>query len=214
MDKCSSIPLHSLVAFWVACLAPLLVTGCASHPPADKNTAASVSSTLPNIAGQSKAAEPKALALATNTHVPGAKPQKRPSTPIPSNLERVAWCAIGQHGKLYCWGGNTPATGFDCSGLTQYSFRQGAGVNLPRTAAAQYAAATKIPYNQARKGDLVFFRTRGDRISHVGIYLGDNRFVHAPRTGKSITTSTLEGYWQRKLAGFGRIPGACRPRYS
>jgi cell wall-associated NlpC family hydrolase len=131
-----------------------------------------------------------------------------------SKLTNVAMCAIGQRGKLYCWGGTSPRTGFDCSGLTQYSFRQGAGVSIPRTAAAQYASAVKIPQDQARKGDLVFFRTRGSQISHVGIYLGDNKFIHAPRTGKSIATSTLSGYWQHRLAGFGRIPGACRPMYS
>ena len=67
---------------------------------------------------------------------------------------------------------------------------------------------------EARKGDLVFFRTRGKRVSHVGIYLGDNKFIHAPRTGKSITTSKLQGYWKQRLVGFGRVQGACRPVYS
>lgn len=135
-------------------------------------------------------------------------------TPPQTTLEKVAWCARKQQGKLYCWGGSSPTTGFDCSGLTQYSFRQGAGVHLPRTAAAQYASAVKIPQAQAQRGDLVFFRTRGQQVSHVGIYLGDERFIHAPRTGKAITIAKLSGYWQQRLAGFGRIPGACRPLYS
>lgn len=140
-----------------------------------------------------------------------AKARKAPSA---STLEKVTWCARKQQGKMYCWGGSSPTTGFDCSGLTQYSFKQGAGVSLPRTAAAQYQAAEKVNQQEARKGDLVFFRTRGKRVSHVGIYLGDNKFIHAPRTGKSITTSKLQGYWKQRLVGFGRVQGACRPVYS
>ncbi|MDD5391435.1 MAG: C40 family peptidase [Thiothrix sp.] len=147
-----------------------------------------------------------------------AKPHKtllvRSGKASNNTLEKVTWCARKQQGKLYCWGGSSPTTGFDCSGLTQYAFQQGAGVSLPRTAAAQYSAATKVSETEARKGDLVFFKTRGKRVSHVGIYLGDNRFIHAPRTGKSITTSKLSGYWKRRLVGFGRIQGACRPMYS
>lgn len=133
-----------------------------------------------------------------------------------SSMERVTWSARKQTGKLYCWGGSNPKTGFDCSGLTQYAFRQGAGVSIPRTAAEQFKASTKLAQTEARKGDLVFFRTRGKRVSHVGIYLGENKFIHAPRTGKAITTSKLEGYWKKRLVGFGRIqtPGTCRPVYS
>lgn len=129
-------------------------------------------------------------------------------------LDRAAWIAQKQQGKMYRFGGESPKTGFDCSGLTQFAFGQGAGVALPRTAAEQYSASVKIPKTQAGKGDLVFFNTRGKRIGHVGIYLGDDKFVHAPRAGKAITTDTLTGYWAQKLVGFGRIPGACKPAYS
>jgi cell wall-associated NlpC family hydrolase len=129
-------------------------------------------------------------------------------------LDRVVWSAEKQQGKMYRFGGESPKTGFDCSGLTQFAFGQGAGVSLPRTAADQYSASVKIPQQEASKGDLVFFRTGGKRISHVGIYLGDDKFVHAPRSGKAITTDKLEGYWAEKLVGFGRIPGACKPAYS
>jgi cell wall-associated NlpC family hydrolase len=131
-----------------------------------------------------------------------------------SLLDKVVWNAQKQQGKMYRWGGTSPVTGFDCSGLTQYAFRNGAQVAIPRTAAQQYEAAIKVSREQSQKGDLVFFNTSGKRVSHVGIYLGNNRFVHAPRTGKAITTSELAGYWGRKLIGFGRIPGACRPSYS
>lgn len=138
---------------------------------------------------------------------------QRPASakPAATALDKVVLCALKQCGKGYCWGGNSPMKGFDCSGLTQYSFGQGASVSIPRTAAAQYNVAVKVPHEQAGRGDLVFFRTRGKKVSHVGIYLGENRFVHAPRTGKAITTTKLEGYWKRRLVGFGRIPGASQP---
>ncbi|QQZ29163.1 C40 family peptidase [Thiothrix subterranea] len=129
-------------------------------------------------------------------------------------LDRVVWNAEKQKGKMYRYGGESPKTGFDCSGLTQFAFEQGAGVSLPRTAADQYASSVKIAKHEASKGDLVFFKTSGKRISHVGIYLGDDKFVHAPRTGKAITTDKLQGYWANKLVGFGRVPGACKPAYS
>ena len=115
---------------------------------------------------------------------------------------------------MYRWGGTSPVTGFDCSGLTQYAFNKGAGVAIPRTAAEQYKAAMKIPASRAQKGDLVFFNTHGKYVSHVGVYLGNNRFLHAPRTGRAITTSSLQGYWQERLVGFGRFPAACRPALS
>ncbi|MCB1639463.1 MAG: C40 family peptidase, partial [Thiothrix sp.] len=62
----------------------------------------------------------------------------------------------------------------------------------------------------ATRGDLVFFRTRGNSVSHVGIYLGDGKFVHAPRAGRKITTDNITGYWKERLVSFGRIPGACK----
>jgi cell wall-associated NlpC family hydrolase len=128
-----------------------------------------------------------------------------------TSLDRVVWNAQKQQGKMYRYGGESPTTGFDCSGLTQFAFGRGAGVALPRTAADQYRAATKVSPAQAQKGDLVFFNTRGRHVSHVGIYLGDGRFVHAPRTGRAITTEALDGYWAKRLIGFGRIPGVCVP---
>lgn len=125
-------------------------------------------------------------------------------------VERVIHNAKQQIGSKYVWGGASPETGFDCSGLVQHSIKQGANVKVPRTAAEQYRAAVKVPGQQASRGDLVFFKTRGSSVSHVGIYLGDNKFVHAPRTGQKIQTSQIAGYWKQRLVGFGRIPGACK----
>ncbi len=125
-------------------------------------------------------------------------------------VESVIRNAKSQIGTPYVWGGASPQTGFDCSGLVQHSVQQGASIRVPRTAAEQYRASVKVGSNQATRGDLVFFNTRGNSVSHVGIYLGNNKFLHAPRTGKTVTTSDISGYWKERLIGFGRIPGACR----
>ncbi len=127
-----------------------------------------------------------------------------------ARVERVIHNAKKQIGTKYVWGGASPKTGFDCSGLVQHSMNKGAGVKIPRTAAEQYKAAVKVSKQKASRGDLVFFKTRGNSVSHVGIYLGENKFVHAPRTGRKITTSKLSGYWKQRFVGFGRIPGACK----
>ncbi len=176
----------------IGCL--LITQGCSNSPSSDTKTATKLSSATP-----------------TAPVLPNTRNDTKRNVTL---LEKVVWNAQKQQGIQYRWGGTNPNTGFDCSGLTQYAFQKGAGVSIPRTAAAQYAAATKISPTQARKGDLVFFNTHGRGVSHVGVYLGQNKFLHAPRTGKAITTSALDGYWQRTLVGFGRIPGACRPAFS
>ena len=111
--------------------------------------------------------------------------------------------ATGLIGTPYQWGGATPA-GFDCSGLVYYTFHK-AGLSVPRTSQAQYRAATPVPIDRAQPGDLVFFGQRG-RISHVGIYLGDQQFVHAPDAGRYVTIGSLaEGYYRARFAGAGRF---------
>jgi cell wall-associated NlpC family hydrolase len=111
--------------------------------------------------------------------------------------------ATGMIGVPYRWGGATPA-GFDCSGLVYYTFHK-AGVSVPRTSQEQYHAARPVPLAKALPGDLVFFGRRG-RISHVGIYLGDERFVHAPETGRNVSVAHLdEVAYRKRFAGAGRI---------
>jgi len=108
-------------------------------------------------------------------------------------------------GTPYRYGGSDPREGFDCSGLVQYTHRQ-AGIAVPRTARAQYNASRPVSRRQLRPGDLVFFRIDGRRISHVGIYLGDGRFIHAPSSGQKVTTARLDDpYWRRHYSGAGRF---------
>ncbi|MBM7700667.1 C40 family peptidase [Kurthia huakuii] len=104
-------------------------------------------------------------------------------------------------GVPYVWGGSTPS-GFDCSGFTSYVYKHAAGKTIPRTSAAQYVASKKISKSQLKKGDLVFFNTSGRGVSHVSIYAGNNKLIHA--AGKSVKYSNLyDGYWDKRIVGYG-----------
>lgn len=105
-------------------------------------------------------------------------------------------------GVPYRWGGSTPGGGFDCSGLTQAVYQLN-GLNLPRSSKKQYQAGVPIKRSQLSRGDLVFFATSGGRtVSHVGIYTGHNRFIHAPGRGKRIHTDSLSNrYFKTRYVG-------------
>lgn len=112
--------------------------------------------------------------------------------------------AHGFIGAPYRYGGEDPS-GFDCSGLVQYT-HQNFGINIPRTANDQFKSAYKISRAELKPGDVIFFRFNRRNISHVGIYAGHGKFIHAPSTGKRVTISSLsEPYWQRRVAKTGRF---------
>lgn len=118
----------------------------------------------------------------------------------PAASSRAAANALKMVGKPYRYGGASPSRGFDCSGLVQFSFRQ-AGVRLPRTTRDLRLASAPVRKSRLRRGDLVFFYERGRKSSHVGIYLGNGRFVHAPSSGKHVRTDRLDSpYWRRHLS--------------
>ena len=95
-------------------------------------------------------------------------------------------------GTPYKWGGSTTSTGFDCSGMIQFVYKNALNVNLPRTARDMAAASRKIPDGKLNAGDLVFFNTGGaHKYSHVGLYIGNGEFIHAPSSGKTIKTEKL-----------------------
>jgi cell wall-associated NlpC family hydrolase len=103
--------------------------------------------------------------------------------------------------------------GFDCSGYVKYVYKN-FGYSLPRSSLDQYKQSRHVKAREAQPGDLVFFVTRGKKISHVGIYLGNNQFIHSPSKGKSVSISNLdEDYYRKHLAGFGtyiETPGLSR----
>ena len=109
--------------------------------------------------------------------------------------ERAALVAAGQVGTPYRYGGSSPS-GFDCSGLVHYSYAA-AGINVPRTTAGQWAQLRAVADRDLRTGDLLFFNIEG-KMSHVGVYLGDGRFVHAPSTGRTVSIESLGSDFYRK----------------
>ena len=109
----------------------------------------------------------------------------------------------------YVRGGRDPSTGFDCSGFVRYVFAHAVGLELPTNSASQFLAGLKVNRADMKPGDLVFFHTHGkSRISHVGIYISDGRFIHSPASGKSVEISSLnEAYWAKRFAGAKRPEG-------
>jgi cell wall-associated NlpC family hydrolase len=124
------------------------------------------------------------------------------------SAQDLASTALDLIGIRYKWGGNTPETGLDCSGLVRYVFQQVTGVTLPRTAKDMSRLGTEVALSDLQPGDLVFFNTRRFAFSHVGIYLGHDQFVHAPRRGREVEIATLgSGFWQHRFDGARRMAG-------
>ena len=145
------------------------------------------------------------LAPATGSMV---LPLPKPSGPSNADFfslgSEVVVRAIALLGTPYEFGGNGPET-FDCSGLVRYVYRE-LGITVPRTALQQYHAAMAVDLDHLEPGDLLFFRTQGRGVSHVAIYAGSGRFVHAPQTGRTIELRTLDdSYFRPRLVGAGRL---------
>ena len=117
--------------------------------------------------------------------------------------QRAAAVALDQVGVRYRYGGAGP-DGFDCSGLVQYAYRR-AGLAVPRTTGQLWAAAEQVPRSDLQAGDLLFFSIEG-KMSHVGLYLGQDRFVHAPQSGRSVSVASLRApFYRSALLRAGRI---------
>lgn len=113
----------------------------------------------------------------------------------------VAEWARRSLGTAYRFGGRSPQTGFDCSGLAWWAHRQ-AGLDIPASAETQFAAGRRVARGDLRPGDLVFFTTERRGPSHVGVALGGDRFIHAPKKGRAVSVDTLsERYWKGRFLG-------------
>ncbi len=130
-------------------------------------------------------------------------------TELPGNRgQSVLKRAMALLGTPYRWGGNSPDGGFDCSGLVGYVFRTALGIELPRVSRDMAHNGEEVSRGALTAGDLVFFSRRGNRVDHVGIYMGNGQFVHAPRTGKDVMVSELDsGYWSGKFTQGRRVVG-------
>lgn len=159
----------------------LLVTACAGSP---QRKQASFKSSHPSLADL---------------------PARAPSAASAGEANDILFRAIGLVGTPYHWGGNTPAGGFDCSGLVDYIYRTAAGIQLPRTSydMASMDKRKVRRMTQLASGDLVFFAIGGG-ISHVGVYVGKGRFVHAPNSGGTVRLDDIDGpFWGNHFA-YGR----------
>ncbi|MFZ2974370.1 C40 family peptidase [Ferribacterium limneticum] len=109
-------------------------------------------------------------------------------------------------GVRYRWGGNDEESGLDCSGFVRLVFKDSTGTSLPRTAREMSEVGQQVDANQLKPGDLVFFNTMRRTFSHVGIYLGDNHFLHAPRKGAEVRVENMDNsYWMTRYNGARRI---------
>lgn len=122
-------------------------------------------------------------------------------------VDEIPMYAISLVGSPYRLGGTSPETGVDCSGFVGHVFRQAAGVELPRDSRSISEAAHPLAQDELRPGDLVFFNTLNRAFSHVGIYLGDDRFVHASssRTGSVVVSNLSDRYWRERFDGARRV---------
>lgn len=168
----------------VACALLALPTGCATQP------------TKVDVVNES---EPLPL------------PSESIGSPQPLDLraDDLLLRAMGLIGTRYRYGGTNPRTGFDCSGFTSWVFLEATGIGLPRTAHDQFSAAgNPVPRETLRAGDLVFFKQSGRRIDHVGIYVGEGRFIHSPSRGGRVRIDALAlPHWQRSFQGARRVLG-------
>ena len=205
----ASLP-HGHSARRVLRLSLALLLAALSAPVLAANPPPAVSNIPPTSAPSDPLAAMAPVELATPDAAPIAEQLQalQAASAAPSTSTRVKTVlqrAFALLGTPYRWGGSSPDGGFDCSGLVGYVFRS-IGVDLPRVSRAMANEGVAITDRTAlAEGDLVFFGRRG-RVDHVGIYVGDGKFLHAPRTGRDVTVSSLtSGYWAQKYMEARRV---------
>lgn len=170
----------------------ILLIGCSmAHAAPDEATYSSMDSLL----------QQKGLITRLGEHLHDARDS------MSETASHLVISAMGFLGVPYRYGGNDAETGLDCSGLVRAVYEQSVGKILPRRAADQAAATETIDRSELKPGDLVFFNTMRRAFSHVGIYLGDGKFIHAPRTGSKVRVEDMRAaYWRARFNGARRVP--------
>lgn len=175
------------------------LAGCSSIAPAP----------VSDLAPQAAVAEaaPRAPELRPEPRPEPAPPNAMPVEPAQAALSPEAlFVALSALGTDYRRGGKAIATGFDCSGLVAHVYGQAYGLKLPHNARAQSERGKPVPVDSLVIGDLVFYNTLGQPFSHVGIYVGDGRFLHAPKPGAVVRTESMRSaYWTKRFNGARRL---------
>ncbi|MDP2695268.1 MAG: C40 family peptidase [Gallionella sp.] len=138
-----------------------------------------------------------------------ATPARPPEPATAGRMNDVALYALSLFDTPYRYGGSSSDNGFDCSGFVQHVYLNTLGIKLPRTSTEMSRAGAPLDAGQLRPGDLVFFNTRQRPFSHVGIYVGEERFVHSLSSGKAVMMASMrEKYWRNRYDGARRITSA------
>lgn len=134
----------------------------------------------------------------------GTRPIIQDDIKTQSVRQSIVTHAMNMQGKPYRYGGADPG-GFDCSGLVQYSYQK-AGIKIPRTTYQQFRSSSPLYDYQLKLGDLVFFRINNSIVSHVGIFIGQGRFIHAPGSGRNVKLEAMhDPYWEKHFVGAGTM---------
>ncbi len=188
------------------CAGVVALAGCATQPRQTADAPAATEHPLRDSFLLTTRSDPLGAWLDTRQSLAIDYPQpdtQAGTNPAPKSLVSTAMKFLG---VKYRYGGDAPGEGFDCSGLVAYAAEKSLGLKLPRTARGQAQEGTSVRRDELRRGDLVFFNTLGRRFSHVGIYLGDHKFVHAPRTGAAVRVESMDiAYWRKRYNGARRL---------
>ncbi|MDO1530191.1 C40 family peptidase [Fulvimonas sp. R45] len=199
------MPIHRLTAIAALALGLLAAPAFAADAP-QVSGAVAARVAAPLMDGLSIINPVSRLALSTLPSGPVTPAEPAADSQALELRKTLIDLAMRLRNSRYVRGGHSPTTGFDCSGFVRYVFAHALGLELPTNSAAQFRVGHKVKRDEMKPGDLVFFRTAGrhgrGRVSHVGIYLSDGRFIHSPRHGETVRVDSLqEAYWAKRFAG-------------
>jgi len=155
------------------------------------------------LATQLEESESNFIVVKSKEDVEQSSADKKDTDFLSARFDKISKIAKELIGVKYKIGGSNPKTGFDCSGFVGYVFNEGAGIKLPRSSREMRSVGNAVDLKSLKPGDLIFFKLN---TSHVGIYIGDNKFVHAPSTGRSVAIDNLmSSFFQNRVVGARRV---------